>query len=363
MTENRKAKRAVRARMARTGEKYTEARRGLGDDRGGDGAPRSVPRDGAGDPIGWFTDQGYNAILLAEDEARMLGQPRVEPEHLLLAAARYGNVERLLAAWNNRASAIYAALVQTGGFGTEIVLGRVPRSAAADMVLWRAITAAHERGIRAPSPEHVLLGLQGEDVAIGVLRDLGLGDVTDAVDAKYPVERPPVPREAVARYAEVARSQRAPRPGPIPPVFERFTREAHRAIEAGVASARALNDEYVTPVHLLQGLLESEVGVVADVLARHAPRRHSAGRSTPNAPVDRSSRATGIFTAEARRFVAEQVLTVAGAHGHRSLSTGHLLLAILESPDDETLETLRAVPDADQILIEVRDALPGNEHP
>jgi ATP-dependent Clp protease ATP-binding subunit ClpA len=363
MTEYRKAKRAVRERMARTGEKYTEARRALGGDSGGEGTSRPVPSDGAGDPIGWFTDQGYNVILLAEDEARMLGQPRVEPEHLLLAAARGGNVERLLGAWDIRASAIYAALVQLGGFGTEIVLGRVPRSAATNMVLWGAISAAHERGIRAPSPEHMLLGLRDEDLAITVLRDLGLTDVTQAVDAKYPIERPPVPLEVVERYAVVAGSRRAPRPGPFPPVYERFTEEAHRAIESGVASARALDSPYVAPVHLLQGLLASEAGVVADVLARHSPRRPPKGRSVPESPADRRSRATGIFTDEAHRLVAEQVLTVAGRLGHQSLSTGHLLLAILESPDDETRHTLQAVPDAQQIVIEVRDALPGNEHP
>lgn len=349
--------------MAQTGQKYTEARRALGGDDGSDCTPRPVPSDGAGDPIGWFTDQGYNAILLAEDEARMLGQPRVEPDHLLLAAARAGNVERLLAAWDIRASEIHAALVQMGGFGTELVLGRLPHSPAADMVLWQAITAAHERGIRAPSTEHLLLGLGQADVAIAVLRDLGLGDVTEVVDAKYPIKHPPAPQDIVARYAEVARARTPPRPGPIPPIFERFTEEAHRAIEAGVESSRALHGEYVTPTHLLQGLLESEAGVVADVLARHAPRRQPKGRSAPKSPADRRSRATGIFTDEARRLVAEQVLMVASQLGHRSLSTGHLLLAVLESPNDETLKTLQAFPDAEQIVIEVRDALPGNEHP
>jgi ATP-dependent Clp protease ATP-binding subunit ClpA len=350
--------------MAQTGEKYTEARRALGGDGGGGaGALRPVVLGDASDPIGWFTDQGYNVILLAEDEARMLGQPRVEPEHLLLAAARAGNVERLLAAWNIRASAIHAAVVQLGGFGTEFVSGRLPRSTAAESVLRQAITAAHERGIRSPSSEHVLLGLQEEDVAITVLRDLGLTDVTEAVDASYPIERPPVPQDVVGRYAVAARSRTAPRPGPIPPVFERFTEEAHRAIEAGIASARTFDSAYVATVHLLQGLLEGEVGVVAGVLARRAKSRQTASRHAPKAPADRPSRATGIFTDDARRLVAEQVLTVGHRLGHSSLSTGHLFLAVLESPDEETLKTLQTLPDAEQIVIEVRDALPGNEHP
>jgi ATP-dependent Clp protease ATP-binding subunit ClpA len=48
-----------------------------------------------------FTDQAYNVILLAEDEARMLGQTVVEPEHLLLALTRHGNVRQL---WQERGS-------------------------------------------------------------------------------------------------------------------------------------------------------------------------------------------------------------------------------------------------------------------
>jgi hypothetical protein len=43
-----------------------------------------------------FADQAYNLILLTEDGARMLGRSQVEPEHLLLALARYGNVESLI---------------------------------------------------------------------------------------------------------------------------------------------------------------------------------------------------------------------------------------------------------------------------
>lgn len=361
MTEDRKARRAVRARMVQTGEKYTEARRALGGDDGGGGAQRPVVIDGPGDPIGWFTDQGYNVILLAEDEARMLGQPRVEPEHLLLAAARRGNVERLLAAWNIRASAIHAAVVQISGFGTELVLGRVPRSTAADTVLWQAIAAAREQGIVGPSTEHLLLGLQGQDIPLTILRDLGLADVTKAVDAKYPIKRPSGRREALDRYPRVSRSRSAPRPGPIPPVFERFTKEAHRAIEAGVESARVLESGYVTPAHLLVGLLDGEEGVVADVLARHPRTRESANSGATSEDTGRPSRATGIFTEEARRLVAEHVLTVANRFGHRSLSTGHLLLAILDNPDDETLETLEALPGAQQIVTEVREALPGSE--
>jgi ATP-dependent Clp protease ATP-binding subunit ClpA len=47
--------------------------------------------------LGAFTQQAHNLILLSEDEARMLGRSFVEPEHLLLALTRHGNVRSLLA--------------------------------------------------------------------------------------------------------------------------------------------------------------------------------------------------------------------------------------------------------------------------
>ena len=106
------------------------------------------------DPIGLFTDQAYNAILLAEDEARMLGQPVIEPEHLLLAAARRGNVEQLLAREGVVVSAIHAAVVRMRGFGAQLVPGPVPRSTASEMVLNEAVDAAAERGVTGPSDEH-----------------------------------------------------------------------------------------------------------------------------------------------------------------------------------------------------------------
>src|SRR5690349_11245465 len=117
MTENRRSKRAIRSRMAQTGEKYTEARRAhLAS--GGQGGGASAGEYPGGtiiwpeDSLGWFTDQAYNSILLAADEARMLSHPRVDPEHLLLAAARYGNVENLLAGEGIDARAIHDAIVQ-----------------------------------------------------------------------------------------------------------------------------------------------------------------------------------------------------------------------------------------------------------
>src|ERR1700722_10132938 len=159
MTEDRRRKRTIRARMARTGEKYTEAMRAV-DAGGGDfGEEPRFAFACPDDSLGWFTDQAYNAILLAEDEARMLGHRLVEPCHLLLAASRYGNVQRLLARSGITAGAIHAEVVRRIGYGSELAVGRIARSSDGEAVLARAIAAAAERGISDPSTEHLLLGL------------------------------------------------------------------------------------------------------------------------------------------------------------------------------------------------------------
>lgn len=325
------------------------------------GAPPSSP-----DPIGSFTDQAYNAILLAEDEARMLGQPTVAPEHLLLATARKGNAQQLLAREGILASAIHAAVVRRGGFGSDLVRGRVPRSVSSEEALGRAIAAAAARGIRGPSTEHLLLGLAAQRDVTDILRELGVLDVSALVDRAYPVTRPPL--------APAMRARKPPSPGPIPPVFERFSAEAHAVVQASVDSAHALENQYVAPTHVLLALLGAQQGVVADLRTRHQDRFHAmatratelmqarstAARAAAQAALDSrgfrsSAAATGIFSAPARRLLAEAVLEVAQRLGHRSLGTGHLLLAVLENPDETITQILPA--DAPQFADDVIDAL------
>jgi ATP-dependent Clp protease ATP-binding subunit ClpA len=351
-----------------------------------DTSSTDMRREGASDvrattgAIGRFTDQAYNAILLAEDEARMLDQPVVAPEHLLLAAARRGNVERLLAAEGVVAGAIHAAVVRMGGFGAALVLGPLPRSTASEAVLAQAVAAAAERGVSGPSTQHLLLGLAGQGDALALLRELGLTDVTALVDAAYPVTRAALNPRALERREHAALAREPPSPGPIPPVFERFSAEAHRAVEAGVQSAGSLGNQHVEPAHLLVGLLGSDDGVAADVLSRHRPQRDGMARRAAALLADRATAArqraegvvgrrirvstapTGIFSAPARRLVAEDVLVLAARLDHRSLGTGHLLLAVLESPDDDIVAILEAFPDARQLAAEVVEALPGEEH-
>ena len=362
MTEDRRSKRAIRSRMEQTGEKYTEARRALlaaGGSSGGAGEGPDVGILWPEDSLGWFTDQAYNAILLADDEARMLSHPSVDPEHLLLAATRYGNVERLLFGLDR---AIHDAIERIRGFGEKLEL-RPRRSPSSEGVLRRAVTAAADRGVLGPSTEHLLLALGDQERSTRILRELGIEDVHALVNANYPVTRPPVDlaRLQVRAAQLAARGTTPPSPGPRPPIFERFTSQARDAINAGIEHARRLNDPDVEPVHLLLGVLDAETGLAATVRLGGGWETQPAGLVQPRYPQINHRAWTDIFSPDARRIVAEDVLILAERLNHRALTTGHLLIAILESPDDRTSEIISALPDVREVTAAVIDALPDDE--
>jgi ATP-dependent Clp protease ATP-binding subunit ClpA len=369
MTRNRRSKRGVRSRMEQTGEKYTQALRALAASGGTGGAAGDYPGGSIrwpADSLGWFSDQAWNAILLADDEARMLSHPRVEPEHLLLAAARRGTVERILAVQGIDARAIHDAIVAIRGFGGKLEL-RPRRSPASERVLRRAVLAAAARGILGPSTEHLLIALGEQELPARILAELGVPSAAALVDAElalYPPEigvtGPPVDHALLEERAAqlAARPMDPPSPGPIPPVFERFTAQARAAIDTGADSARRADDRWVEPAHLLFGVLHAKAGVAAAVRTRYGWHRPPASSAQPPAY---SPRATGIFTPEARRIVAEDVLIIAERLDHRALTTGHVLLAILERYAYLTVEFISALPPVREITAAVIDALPGQE--
>lgn len=312
MTQNRQPKRATRERMAKTGEKYTDARRallGAGGDDGRLGGGLDTTFASPGDWLGWFSDQAWNLILLADDEARMLSHPTVEPEHLLLATTRRGNIQSLLG--GNPGPIIHDAIERVKGFGERLEL-RPRRSPASEQALGRAVAAANARGTRDPSTEHLLLALAEQELPARLLTEIGVPDAQALVDTKYRIERPPVPPAIVqrraAQLAEIG--SMPPSPGPIPPIFERFTTHAH---DAGIANARTLDDPYVEPFHLVLAALNAD-GIAATVRSRlgYTCRPSATAQAlditTSAIPQPRGQRATDIFGDDTRRIVAEDVL-------------------------------------------------------
>lgn len=277
----------------------------------------------------------------------MLGRGSVEPTHLLLALARRGNVESLLARRGVSASDIHAAIIRPDGLGRELVLGRVPRSEPTDAAIERGVAAAAARGILGPSSEDLLLGLADDPAASALLGEVGIEDAVALVGEVYPVRREPVPGELVQRYAERAAATRSPpQPGPIAPVFERFTREAHAAV---IAADRSAEDVYVEPFHLLLGLLKVPAGVAWEALrdhevtleqamARvgHRPRQSSFRRFPPRGdPPPPQDRIFGIPSDLTRRVLAEESLRRAYSRGDPQIGTGHLLLGLIDIEDKD----------------------------
>jgi hypothetical protein len=317
-----------------------------------------------------FNQHADNQIAAAEDEARMLGQPRVAPEHLLLAFTRRGRVQWLLREREISPGDIYAAIVDAGGLGDDLVLGRLPRLATTDQVLERAVEIAGQRGELSPGDEAVLLALGEDERASAVLGAVGVSDVEQLVNARYPSRRAALTPEQVKRHLLRVAMNPSPPPGPRPrpPVFERFTAEARRAVRAASESATLLENRCVEPFHLILGCLHVPESVAARVLTDAlAPGElgpigeamEKACRLGPN-PVHQ---ATGIFAETTRRIVGEEALKEAYRRGHEHIGTGHLLLAALDGGDRTAARIIGPGPSYESIARSLSRALPGNEHP
>jgi hypothetical protein len=326
--------------------------------------------------LGAFTDQAHNLILLAEDEARMLGRPVVEPEHLLLALLRHGNARRLFAERGVSGSDVYAAIVGASGVGDDLVLGAVPRSPTTDAVVERAVDVAAERGVLGPSSEHLLLALAGAESprVSAILDEVGVRDVVELVDAMPGDRRAAVSPERLKQWLlRAGMRSAAPQPGPVPPVFERYTAEAQRAVRAASETASLLEHHYVEPLHLLLGCLHVPESLAWRVLDAElaASDMGTLGEAMERARMYGPSparQATGIFTPATRHIVAEGALSYAYRHGDPWIGTGHLLLATLDARDpavDRIVGSgvMGSGPVHDRLARTLTRALPGAEQP
>lgn len=294
----------------------------------------------------------------------MLGRAIVEPEHLLLAILRRDRVRDLLVG-RVTADEVYALIVDWEGLGDDLVLGRVPRSRALDRVLADAIGVARRRGDDPVANVHLLIALAREDRVTVILQHFGLEEVAAIVDERFPPRGHRVSSELAGVEVVRAALGEAPRRAyPAVPAFERFTADARRAIRAAAETAARLEHREVEPFHLLIGCVQAPASFAGRMLR---PMWEDSELGTMGEVIDLACRlgphpshqATGRFSEAARRIVAQDAVKLAYRAGHEQITTGHLLLATLDSPDRTTVAITR--PRTERLARTIARGLPGDD--
>lgn len=318
------------------------------------------------DDVSVFSGSVVDLLRLAEDEARMLGRSRVEPEHMLLASSRRGDGRDLLAQRGLAPRDVHAAIVQLYGDGDDLVLGRLPRSRRSSAVLDHVVAIAERRGQARPGDVEMLLALAADERAAAVLATAGVRDLALLVEQTHPSEREPLDSATMRHHLLAAAVDESPRSWRVPiPAFERFTSEARRMISAAAETAARLGHREVEPFHLLLGCLQVPASLGDQTLAglwaddELGPADGSIDLARRLAPPP-SHQPTGIFSDLARRVVAEDALALAYRHGHQHITTGHLLLAALDSRDPTIWRM--SWPRTQQLARTLIAGLPGAEH-
>ncbi len=125
-----------------------------------------------------FTDKAIKAIMLAQEEARRLGQNLVGTEQILLGliAEGTGVAAKVLTDEGVTLQNARLEVEKIIGRGNRFVPAEIPFTPKVKSVLEQSFQAARQLGQNYIGPEHLLLGLlgEGEGVAAKVLANLGV---------------------------------------------------------------------------------------------------------------------------------------------------------------------------------------------
>jgi ATP-dependent Clp protease ATP-binding subunit ClpC len=124
-----------------------------------------------------FTDRARRAIVLAQEEARMLNHDYIGTEHILLGLIHEGEgvAAKVLESLAISLDAVRQQVKAIIGQGQQAPSGHVPFTPRAKKVLELSLREAGQLGHDYIGTEHILLGLvrEGEGVAAQVLVGLG----------------------------------------------------------------------------------------------------------------------------------------------------------------------------------------------
>jgi ATP-dependent Clp protease ATP-binding subunit ClpC len=124
-----------------------------------------------------FTDPARRVVVLAQEEARILGHNYIGTEHLLLGLIHEGEgvAARALESLGISLEAVRENVEEMVGRGKEQLSGHIPFTPRAKKVLELSLRESQQLGHEYIGTEHILLGLirEGEGVAAQVLVKLG----------------------------------------------------------------------------------------------------------------------------------------------------------------------------------------------
>jgi len=161
-----------------------------------------------------FTDRGRRVLVLAQEEARLLGHSFIGTEHILLGLIHEGDgvAAKALEAVDIHLEAVRSEVEKTVGLCGQAPAGSPPFTPRAKKVLELSLREALQLGHNYIGTEHMLLGLirEGEGVAAQVLTALGadLARVRQQVIVLLGGQASP---EAIEAARAVSASPRSPR--------------------------------------------------------------------------------------------------------------------------------------------------------
>jgi ATP-dependent Clp protease ATP-binding subunit ClpC len=124
-----------------------------------------------------FTERARRVVVLAQEEARMLGHDYIGTEHILLGLIREGEgvAANALESLGISLAAVRQQVEEIIGQGRHAPSGHIPFTAPAKEVIELSLREALQLGHNYIGTEHILLGLigEGEGVAAQVLVKLG----------------------------------------------------------------------------------------------------------------------------------------------------------------------------------------------
>jgi ATP-dependent Clp protease ATP-binding subunit ClpA len=221
--------------------------------------PPPAPGDVAG-MLKRFTERAREAVVAAQQEARVLRTGYVGSEALLLGLLRVeeGLAAQALASFDVTLVRARAQVVQRVRAGENVAPEEIPFTPRAKEVLERALEVALEMGHNYVGTEHVLLGIAevDEGVAIAVLRALDV-DSQKLRAAVIGLSSRPLSRRWPARRG-VGHATAGPGPGPEAGFRVQPGDDVRRILMN--ASARALEDgrTEMIPADLLIALSRAE---------------------------------------------------------------------------------------------------------